>query len=106
MCSVKNVRARSALYETARAFGLPPGESRSLSKQAPYCAEPEFLKKERPLPEYREIWQAASGLTSVFCEKSLHVGGVILTPAPVERYLPLEESAKGYVMAQYDRDAV
>lgn len=106
VCSVKNFRARSALYETARAFGLPPEESRSLSKKAPYFAEPDFLKKERSLPEYREIWQAASGLTSVYCEKSLHVGGVILTPAPVEQYLPLEESAKGYVMAHYDRDAV
>ncbi len=106
VCSVKNFRARSALYETARAFGLPPEESRSMSKKAPYFAEPDFLKKERPLPEYREIWQAASDLTSVYCEKSLHVGGVILTPAPVERYLPLEESAKGYVMAHYDRDAV
>jgi DNA-directed DNA polymerase III PolC len=106
VCSVKNFRARSALYETARAFGLPPEESRSLSKKAPYFAEPDYLKKERPLPEYREIWHAASDMTSVYCEKSLHVGGVILTPAPVERYLPLEESAKGYVMAQYDRDAV
>jgi DNA polymerase-3 subunit alpha/error-prone DNA polymerase len=106
VCSVKNFRARSALYETARAFGLPPEESRSLSKKAPYFAEPDFLKKERPLPEYREIWQAASNLTSVYSENSLHVGGVILTPAPVERYLALEESAKGYVMAHYDRDAV
>jgi DNA-directed DNA polymerase III PolC len=106
VCSVKNFRARSALYETARAFGLPPEESRSLSKKAPYFAEPDFLKKERPLPEYREIWQAASELTSVYSENSLHVGGVILTPAPVEQYLPLEESAKGYVMAHYDRDAV
>ncbi len=106
VCSVKNFRARSALYETARAFGLPPEESRSLSKKAPYFAEPDFLKKERPLPEYREIWQAASQLTSVYSENSLHVGGVILTPAPVERYLLLEKSAKGYTMAQYDRDAV
>jgi DNA-directed DNA polymerase III PolC len=106
VCSVKNFRARSALYETARAFGLPPEEARSLSKKAPFFAEPGFLEKERPLPEYREIWKAASQLTSVYCEKSLHVGGVILTPAPAERYLPLEESAKGYVMAHYDRDAV
>jgi len=106
VCSVKNFRARSALYETARAFGLPPEECRSISKKAPYFAEPDFLKKERPLPEYREIWQAASDLTSVYSESSLHVGGVILTPAPVERYLALEKSAKGYVMAHYDRDAV
>jgi DNA-directed DNA polymerase III PolC len=106
VCSLKNFRARSALYETARAFGLPPAESRSLSKRAPFFAEPDFLKKDKPLPGYMEIWKAASDLSSVYSENSLHVGGVILTPAPVDRYLPLTESAKGYVMSHFDRDAV
>jgi DNA-directed DNA polymerase III PolC len=106
VCSLKSFRARSALYETARAFGLPPAESRSLSKRAPFFAEPDFLKKDKPLPGYMDIWQAASGLSSVYSENSLHVGGVILTPAPVDRYLPLTESAKGYVMSHFDRDAV
>lgn len=53
-----------------------------------------------------DIWKAAGDLTSVYSEISLHVGGVILTPAPVTRYLPLEKSAKGYVMSHFDRDAV
>jgi len=106
VCSLKNYRARSALYETARAFGLSPEESRSLSKKAPFFAEPDFLKKDKPRPGYMEIWKAASGLTSVYCENSLHVGGVLLTPAPVSRYLPLLKSAKGYIMAHFDRDAV
>lgn len=106
VCSLKNFRARSALYETARAFGLPPAESRSLSKRAPFFAEPDFLKKDKPLPGYMDIWKAASDLSSVYSENSLHVGGVILTPAPVDRYLPLTESAKGYVMSHFDRDAV
>ena len=106
VCSLKNYRARSALYETARAFGLPPQEARSLSKKAPFFAEPDFLKKDKPLPGYREIWKAASEFTSVYCENSLHVGGVLLTPSPASRYLPLEESAKGYIMSHYDRDAV
>jgi len=106
VCSLKNFRARSALYETARAFGLAPEEARSLSKRIPFFAEPSFLRKDRPPPGYMEIWKAASDLGSVYCENSLHVGGVILTPSPASRYLPLEESAKGYVMAQYDRNAV
>ena len=106
VCSLKDFRARSALYETARAFGLPPEEARSLSKKAPFFAEPDFLKKDRPLAGYAEIWKAASELSHVYCENSLHVGGVLLTPSPADRYLPLEESAKGYVMAHYDRDAV
>jgi DNA polymerase III alpha subunit len=106
VCSLKNYRARSALYETARAFGLPPAESRSLSQRAPFFAEPDFLKKDKPPPGTMEIWKAASDLTSVYCENSLHVGGVILTLSPVDRYLPLTESAKGYVMSHFDRDAV
>jgi len=106
VCSLKNFRARSAVYETARAFGIPPEEARSLSKRIPFFAEPDFLKKDKPLPGYMEIWKAASDLTSVYGENSLHVGGVILTPAPTDQYLPLEESAKGLLMAQYDRDTV
>jgi len=106
VCSLKNYRARSALYETARAFGVPPEEARSMSKRIPFFAEPDFLKKDRPAPGYLEVWKAASGLTSVYCENSLHVGGIILTPAPSLRYLPLEESAKGYLMTHYDRNAV
>jgi len=106
VCSLKNYRVRSALYETARAYGLPPEEARSMSKRAPLFAHPDFLKKDKPPPGCAEIWKAASDLTSVFCEDSLHVGGVILTPAPASRYLPLAKSAKGYVMAHFDRDAV
>jgi len=106
VCSLKNYRARSALYETARAFGLPPGESRELSKRAPYFAAPDYLKTENPPAGYLDIWRMASDLTSVYRESSLHVGGVILTPAGVDRYLPLETSAKGYVMSHFDRDAV
>ena len=106
VCSLKNIRARSALYETARAFGLPPEEARSLSKRAPYFAEPDYLKRANPIPGYLEIWKLASELTSVYHEISLHVGGIILTPAPADRYLPLEKSAKGFVMSHFDRDAV
>jgi DNA polymerase III subunit alpha len=106
VCSLKNYRARSALYETARAFGLPPAESRTLSKRLPYFAGAEYLKTDPPLPENRDIWKAASGLAGVYSENSLHVGGVILTPSPVSRYLPLETSAKGLLMSHYDRDAV
>ena len=106
VCSLKNYRARSALYETARAFGISPEEARSLSKRVPFFAEPDYLRKDKPAPGYLEVWKAASELTSVYCENSLHVGGVILTPSPSSRYLPLEESAKGLLMSQYDRDAV
>jgi DNA-directed DNA polymerase III PolC len=106
VCSLKNYQARSALYETARAFGLPPDEARSLSNRIPYFAEPDFLRRDKPAAGHLEIWKMASELGGVYADISLHVGGVILTPAPASRYLPLEESAKGLIMSHFDRDAV
>jgi DNA polymerase-3 subunit alpha len=106
VCSLKNFGARSALYETLRAFGVPPEEARSHSQRAPYFAEPEDLRTAPPAPGFLEVWKLAAGLQNVYHEISLHVGGVILTPAPVERRLPLETSAKGLRMTHFDRDAV
>jgi DNA polymerase-3 subunit alpha/error-prone DNA polymerase len=106
VCSLKSFGARSALYETLRAFGVPPEEARGHSQRVPYFAEPESLRTAAPAPGFLEAWKLASELQNVYHEISLHVGGVILTPAPVERFLPLETSAKGLRMTHFDKDAV
>ena len=106
VCSLKSFGGRSALYETLRAFGAPPEEARSLSKRVPYFAEPSSLRLAAPAPGRLDVWKLASELQDVYHEISLHVGGVILTPGPVERYLPLETSAKGLRMTHFDKDAV
>ncbi|MCX6574730.1 MAG: PHP domain-containing protein, partial [Candidatus Aminicenantes bacterium] len=106
VCSLKDFGGRSALYETLRAFGVPPEEARSQSKRVPYFAEPSSLRLAAPAPGRLDGWKLAAGLQDVYHEISLHVGGVILTPGPVERYLPLETSAKGLRMTHFDKDAV
>jgi len=106
VCSLKNFGARSALYETLRAFGVPPEEARGYSKRVPYFAEPEYLRTAAPASGFLDVWKLAAGLQNVYHEISLHVGGVILTAAPVERCLPLETSAKGLRMTHFDKDAV
>ena len=106
VCSLKDFGGRSALYETLRAFGVPPEEARGLSKRVPYFAEPSYLRRAAPAPGRLDAWKLAAELQDVYRETSLHVGGVILTPAPVERYLPLETSAKGLRMTHFDKDAV
>src|SRR5205823_2817285 len=37
---------------------------------------------------------------------SLHPGGIVITPRPVEDYVPLQWAAKGLVMTQFDKDGV
>ena len=106
VCSLKSFGARSALYETARAFGVPPDEARGQAKRVPLFAEPEYLRTAAPAPGFLDVWKLAAELDGVHAEISLHVGGVILTPAPVERFLPLEESAKGLLMCQFDKNVV
>jgi DNA polymerase III subunit alpha len=106
VCSLKDFGARSALYETLRACGVPPEEARGLAKRMPYFAEPSYLRRAAPAPGRLDVWKLAAELQDVYHEISLHVGGVILTPAPVERYLPLETSAKGLRMTHFDKDAV
>ena len=106
VCSLKDFGGRSALYETLRAHGVPPEEARGLSKRVPYFAEPSSLRLAAPAPGRLDVWKLAAELQDVYHEISLHVGGVILTPGPVERYLPLETSAKGLRMTHFDKDAV
>ncbi len=106
VCSLKDFGGRSALYETLRAFGAPPEEARGLSKRVPYFSEPSWLRRAAPDAGRLEAWKLAADLQDVYHEISLHVGGVILTPGPVERCLPLETSAKGLRMTHFDKDAV
>jgi DNA-directed DNA polymerase III PolC len=35
---------------------------------------------------------------------SIHPGGVVVTPRPVEEYVPLQRAAKGIVITQFDKD--
>ena len=37
---------------------------------------------------------------------SLHPGGVVITPGPIEEYVPLQWAAKGVVVTQFEKDAV
>jgi DNA polymerase III alpha subunit len=37
---------------------------------------------------------------------SIHPGGVVLTPRPIEEYVPLQRAAKGVVITQFEKDAI
>jgi DNA-directed DNA polymerase III PolC len=37
---------------------------------------------------------------------SVHPGGIVITPDPIENYVPLQRAAKGVVITQFEKDAV
>ncbi len=98
LSSHKFFGARSALYETARAFGYNPDEAHALSKPLPMFAEPRELAG-RGRGAHARVYEAAALLDGVFRELSLHVGGVIFAADAIERALPLTRSPEGPVVA-------
>jgi len=106
VATFKTYKARSALYDVARAYGLSPSEARKLSEKAPHFVEPSYLLKIKPPGGYEEIWKLASTLDGIFYNKSLHVGGVLITPYPSSHYLPKEPSEKGFPMTHLDKETV
>jgi DNA polymerase III alpha subunit len=109
--------ARSALYETARAFGFGPDEAHALTRPLPMFAEPRELSRllaGRPLGgpaghgrgAQARVYEAAARLDGVFKELSLHVGGVVLAAGAIDRLLPLARSPEGFPQLAWDRETV
>ena len=97
--------ARSALYETARAFGFNPEEAHALTRPLPMFAEPAELAG-RGKGAHSRVYQAAALLDGVFKELSLHVGGVVFSGQAVSRVLPLTRSPEGFPQLTWDKDTV
>jgi DNA polymerase III alpha subunit len=129
LSSHKFFGARSALYETARAFGYNPDEAHALTKPLPMFAEPRELigrggggladpqdrrppvgladpQGRRPLGGPARVYRAAALLDGVFRELSLHVGGVVFAAEDIARALPLARSPEGFPQLTWDKDTV
>ncbi|MBN2345506.1 MAG: hypothetical protein JXO51_03885 [Candidatus Aminicenantes bacterium] len=105
LSSHKFFGARSALYETARAFGYGPDEAHALTRPLPMFAEPRELAERGRGPLVR-VYEAAALLDGIFRELSLHVGGVVFAAGAIDRLLPLTRSPEGFPQLVWDKDAV
>ena len=81
-----------AIRETAKAFGLAPGEISAFKKVQSH-AEP-----------WPQIVHLAAQLVNIPRHISVHPGGVIITPQPLHEYVPVELAAKGVPIIQWDKD--
>lgn len=107
---------RMAIRETAKAFGLPLGEIARVSKGLSGIhglRGSSLLASLRKLPALKgealadpwpEILALASGLVGIPRHLSVHPGGVVITPDPINTYVPVEIAAKGVPVIQWDKD--
>jgi DNA polymerase-3 subunit alpha/error-prone DNA polymerase len=110
---------RMALREIARVFGLADSEINRITKRLPRFwraaeAGGELLAHVRRHPAARaltfpppwpEIMQAAQQIVGLPRHLSVHPGGVVITPAPIDTYVPVERAPKGVPIIQWEKDA-
>ncbi len=108
--------ARSSLREVAKVFGLTDAEIIRVTGKIGYgwhlkrvwkdlANHPKMRGVEFKKP-WDEILSAAVQLEDHLNHLSVHCGGMVIVPDEIRRYCPVEISASGLQVLQWDKDAV
>jgi len=112
---------RMAVREVAKVYGLPDGEIGRVSKRLPRfwrldeadAVDMAAVLKERPesrgldLPApWPEILALARKIVGAPRYLSVHSGGVVITPEPIDTYVPIQRAPKGVPIVQWEKDGV
>lgn len=93
-------RSRSALRETAAAYGLPSGEISRMERTWFSLAE-----ETGPADEvWSEVLALASRIEGLPRGLSTHCGGLVIAPGPISRYAPVETSPEGYPLLAWEKE--
>jgi error-prone DNA polymerase len=109
---------RAAIRETAKVYGMPAADITSVSAriarqkdlltfdEAPTDAQwlnrmSQSLRLTAPWPE---ILARALQTHEHFRQLSVHCGGVVIVPEEIRRYVPIETTAKGLPVIQWEKD--
>jgi error-prone DNA polymerase len=119
ICNHVTFRPRMAIREVAKVFGLIEREINRVTKRLPWFwrkdhTKEDFFQKLKQLPEFSgfdfpEPWakivHTARHIIGVPRYISVHPGGVVITPEPIDNYVPVELAPKGVPIIQWEKDA-
>jgi DNA polymerase-3 subunit alpha/error-prone DNA polymerase len=119
VCSQVLFQPRMAVREVAKVFGLTDAEIGKVSSRLPWywrqdAPEADLLAtlKQRPeskaldfIQPWPQILHSAQRLIGIPRYLSVHPGGVVVTPRPIEEYVPVMRAAKGVPVIQWEKDA-
>ena len=109
---------RAAIREVAKVYGMPAGDIGRISSQVVRQKEllgfatlptneqwlhrlSQTLKLKAPWPE---ILGQALKAQNHFRHLSMHCGGIVIVPDEIRRYVPVEYTAKGLPVIQWEKD--
>jgi DNA polymerase-3 subunit alpha/error-prone DNA polymerase len=92
-------RFRSALRETAKAYGIPDSDITRVERK---LYESGLSTIEDPL--WHTIGAIATRIEGLPRGLSMHCGGMVITPDRIETYVPVEKSAEGYPLLAWEKE--
>ena len=87
---------RSAIRESAKAYGLPEREIQAMVKYYKYGDE-------RRIPGF--LLSSARAIQGLPRHLGTHCGGVVITPGAIAEYTHVQSSPQGYPVIAWDRDS-
>ncbi|MBE0466548.1 MAG: DNA polymerase III subunit alpha, partial [Candidatus Desulforudis sp.] len=116
VCTYNTYRARAAVRDLGKVLDFPEAELDRLAKLLPHVpadgierALDFYPELHDPLfrePRYRELYRYCAAVAGFPRFLGTHLGGVIISGVPLATVTPLQRSAKGVVVAQFDKDDV
>jgi error-prone DNA polymerase len=113
---IETFQARMAIREVGKAIGLPQTEIDVIAKAFPHVRARDVRKALDHLPELRGrnldradlhfLFTAVEALDGLPRHIALHPSGVLLADRTLRDFVPMEHSAHGFAMAQFDKDDV
>ena len=119
VCNHVTFRPRMAIREVAKVFGLTEREINRVTERLPWFwrsdhTKKDFLQNLKQLPElskfdfpepWPEIIRIVRRIIGIPRYISVHPGGVVITPEPIDNYVPVELAPKGVPIIQWEKDA-
>ncbi|MBW2062882.1 MAG: DNA polymerase III subunit alpha, partial [Deltaproteobacteria bacterium] len=121
VCNHVLFQPRMAIREVAKVFGLMDREISQVAKRLPWFwrghdesgadlqarleALPEMKGLDFPEP-WPEVLRLAQRIVGTPRYLSVHSGGVIITPRPIQDYVPVQRAPKGVKIVQWEKDGV
>lgn len=112
VATVSTFQAKSAVRETAKAYGLDEAAIKRLARLLPREWHPDPRRRRRGSiddvltglsdPTEREVVRRAWRLIGQPSHLSVHPGGLVVTPGPVTDFAPLQWTPKGFAITQFD----
>ncbi len=107
-------KGRSAIREVAKVFGFPDAEIKALTERisgywkadqsAGAVATHPLFHGETFSEDWQNVLRLARRLKGQLRHLSLHCGGIVIVPDDIRRYVPVEISAKGLPVIQWEKD--